>query len=77
MRLIYLTICLLLALTSPASALGQKLAMQVLEEINLARTQPRTYAGFLRNFRGRFQGEFYVLPGSTTRMKTSEGESRR
>jgi uncharacterized protein YkwD len=75
MRLIYLTICLLLALTSPASALGQKLAMQVLEEINLARTEPRTYAGFLRNFRGRFRGKFYLLPGSTgtARMKTSEG----
>jgi len=77
MRLIYLTICLLLALTSPASALGQKLTLQVLEEINLARTEPRTYAGLLRNFRGRFQGKFYVLPGSTststTRVETSEG----
>lgn len=73
MRLIYLTICLLLAITSPASALDQKLAMQILEEINLARTEPRTYAGFLRKFRGRFRGKFYVLPGSTTRMQTSEG----
>ncbi len=75
MRLVYLTICLLFALTSPASALDQKLTMQILEEINLARTEPRTYAGFLRNFRGRFQGKFYVLPGSTgtTRVETSEG----
>jgi uncharacterized protein YkwD len=71
----YLTICLLLALASPASALDQKLAMQVLKEINLARTEPRTYAGFLRKFRGRFRGKFYVLPGSTgtARMRTSEG----
>ena len=73
MRLIYLTICLLLAFTSPTSALDQKLAVQVLEEINLARTEPHTYAGFLRKFRGQFRGKFYVLPGSTTRMQTSEG----
>ena len=77
MRLMYLTICVFLALTSPASALSQELTMQVLEEINLARTEPRTYAGFLRTFRGRFQGKFFVLPGSTstctTRVKTSEG----
>ena len=73
MRLIYLTICLLLAFTSPASALDQKLAVQVLEEINLARTEPHTYDGFLRKFRGQFRGKFYVLPGSTTRMQTSEG----
>jgi uncharacterized protein YkwD len=69
----YLTICLLLALTAPANALDQKLALQVLEEINLARSEPRTYAGFLRTFRGRFRGKFYVLPGSATRMRTSEG----
>jgi uncharacterized protein YkwD len=75
MRLFYLTLCVLLALASPASALDQILTTQVLDEINLARTEPRTYAGFLRTFRGRFQGKFYVLPGRTipTRVQTSEG----
>lgn len=73
MRHIYLTICLLLALAAPASALDQKLAMQVLKEINLARSEPHTYAGFLREFRGRFRGKLYMLPGSTIRMQTSEG----
>lgn len=73
MRLFYLSICLLLALAAPATALDQNLAMQVLAEINLGRSEPSTYAGFLREFRGRFRGEFYVLPGSTIRMQTSEG----
>lgn len=73
MRLLYLSICLLLALAAPAAALDQNLATKVLAEINLARSEPRTYAGFLREFRGRFRGEYYVLPGSTTRIQTSEG----
>ena len=67
--------CTILALASPASALDHNLATQVLAEINLARTEPRTYAGFLREFRGHFRGNYYVLPGSTTRMQTSEGVS--
>lgn len=73
MRFLCLSICLIIALAAPAAALDQSLAKQVLAEINLARSEPRTYAGFLREFRGRFRGEFYVLPGSTTRIQTSEG----
>jgi len=64
---------MLLVLATPAVALEQNLAMRVLAEINLARSEPRVYAGFLRDFRGRFRGKFYQLPGSTTRMQTSEG----
>jgi uncharacterized protein YkwD len=63
----------LLAIAAPASALDQDLARQVLAEINLARTEPRTYADSLREFRGRFRGNDYVLPGSTTLIQTSEG----
>ena len=73
MRLVCLTICLFLALVAPAVALDQSLAMKVLAEINLARSEPRAYAGFVREFRGRFHGDYYVLPGNTTRMMTSEG----
>ncbi len=75
MRLISLTICLLLALVAPAFALDENLARQVLTEINLARSAPRTYAGFLREFRGRFRGKSYSQPGSATRVRTREGRA--
>ena len=73
MRLIHLTICLLLSLTAQASALDEHMARQVLDEINLARSAPRIYSGFLREFRSRFREKSYLLPGSTTWVKTSEG----
>lgn len=73
MRVFRLTICVLLALAAPAAALDASLAKQVLAEINLARSEPRTYAGFLREFRRLFQGKIYMLPGSNTRMHTKEG----
>jgi uncharacterized protein YkwD len=63
----------LLALAAPAAALDQDLAGQVLAEVNLARTAPRAYAGFLREFRGLFRGKYFVLPGSDTRLQTNEG----
>lgn len=71
--IIMLFICALLALAAPAAALDQDLARQVLAEINLARTEPGTYAGFLREFRGRFRGKEYALPGSTALIQSSEG----
>jgi uncharacterized protein YkwD len=74
MRLIHLTICLLLSLPAQASALDEHMARQVLDEINLARTAPRTYSGFLRDFGTRFRGESYLLPGSNTWVKTIEGK---
>jgi uncharacterized protein YkwD len=73
MRQLYTTICVLLALAAPAAALDQDMAGQVLAEINLARTSPRTYAGFLREFRGLFRGKCFELPGSDTLMQTNEG----
>lgn len=73
MRLLYSTICMLLTLAAPAAALDQDLAGQVLAEVNLARTAPRTYAGFLREFRALFRGQYFVLPGDDTRLMTNEG----
>lgn len=64
---------LLLALAAPAIAFGESLAKQVLAEINLARGNPRVYAGFLREFRGQFYGNSYALPNSRVRVLTSEG----
>ena len=73
MKFLYVTICLFLVLAAPAAAMDPGLAGQVLAEINLARTAPRTYAGFLREFRQLFHGTYYLLPGSSTRMLTTEG----
>ncbi|GFE60222.1 CAP domain-containing protein [Geobacter sp. AOG2] len=73
MRLFCSTIWVLLALAVPAAAIDQDMAEQVLAEMNLARTAPRTYAGFLREFRGLFRGRYFVLPGSDTHMQTNEG----
>ncbi|MDR3580884.1 MAG: CAP domain-containing protein [Oryzomonas sp.] len=73
MRLFYSTICVFLALAAPAAAQDHDLAGQVLAEINLARTSPRAYVGFLREFRSMFRGKYFVLPGSDTHMQTNEG----
>jgi uncharacterized protein YkwD len=73
MRILYVTVYLLLVLAAPAAAMDPGLARQVLAEINLARTAPRSYSGFLREFRGLFHGTYYLLPGSTTRVLSTEG----
>ena len=66
-------LCTLLLLPPPASALDEQLARHVLTEINLSRTNPGQYAGFLRTFRSRFRGKTYSLPDSDTRVRTTEG----
>jgi uncharacterized protein YkwD len=73
MRILYVAIFVFLALLPPAFAMDQDLAKQVLSEINLARSQPHTYAVFLREFRSLFHGKYYLLPGSNVRMQTNEG----
>ena len=73
MNHLFLTICLLLVLAAPATALDKKFSAKVLSEINLARSQPHTYAQFLREFRDRFQGDFYLQPGIASPVQTSEG----
>ena len=48
-------------------------ARAVMAEINLARTEPLLYAGYIKEFRDSFKGEFYRLPGIVTVIKTNEG----
>lgn len=69
----WLTVCLLLTLAAPATAVDHGLGEQVLAEINLARTDPHAYAGFIRDFRSQFRGKYYLQPGSTTHVQTTEG----
>ena len=57
-----------LAVAAPSS-----LAQQFLVETNLARTDPRRYAGYLRDLRRHYQGKIYSLPGSDAMVMTSEG----
>ena len=60
-------------LAVPTAAVAQNLDRQVLAEMNLARSAPRSYAGFLREFRTLFRGTYYQLPGNSIRMQTVEG----
>ena len=57
----------------PAPALEEDPARLILVEINLARTNPLLFAGFLREFRMHFQGKTFRLPGTFTQLETSEG----
>lgn len=59
----------------PASALEEDPARQILAEINLARTEPLLFAGFLREIRGHFQGKSHRLSDTFAQMETSEGIS--
>ncbi len=68
-----MTVYLFAMFVTPAAALEEYLARQVLAEINLARTEPLKFAGFLREFRRCFQGKSYRMPGTSTLIETSEG----
>lgn len=46
---------------------------EVMEEMNLARTNPLLYAEYLKEFRKNFDGKFYQLPGMVIIVETNEG----
>lgn len=73
MKIVFLFVVFFLSLTSPSIAITQSHAKQILSEINLARTAPHYYAGLLRDFRSRFRGKVYKLPGSDVSVMTREG----
>jgi len=66
-----LALCLLYPVAGIAADKG--LSRQVLAEINLARKNPAEYAGFLRKFRERFQGDCYRQTGRRPMVRTTEG----
>ncbi len=68
-------LCLLWVLFAPTVVYGgdAKLAREVLAEVNLARTAPQAYAGYLRTFRRQFSGNSFRIPGSRTMVRTNEG----
>jgi uncharacterized protein YkwD len=59
----------------PGFASGSDPAPALVEEINLARTDPAGYARHLREFRSRFRGRLYRLPEQGSYMRTVEGVS--
>lgn len=67
------TVCVLLLLCSMAAARDGAVSRKVLSEMNLARTDPKGYAKHLRKLREQFEGRSYRLPGTNTRVMTSEG----
>lgn len=70
---IFLAVCLSVAFGTRATAMEGHLAAQVLAEINLARTEPLKFAGFLFEFRRYFQGKVYRVPGTSSLRETREG----
>ena len=56
-----------------AAALEEIPAEGVLAEINLARTEPLQYAGFLQELRKQFQGDSYTPAGTNIALRTKEG----
>jgi len=56
-----------------AEALDAIQGRQVLAEMNLARTKPNVYAGFMREMRKNFKGKLYRMPGSKVLLQTREG----
>ena len=67
------TVCLLLLLCTMAAARDGAVSREVLSEMNLARTDPKGFAKHLRKLREQFEGRAYRLPGTNTRVMTSEG----
>lgn len=72
-KLVFLSLGFIVLLSFKTFAAEPPNAEQVLEEINLARTNPAAYAGFLRQFRSYFKGRVYQQPGSDIRIQTQEG----
>jgi uncharacterized protein YkwD len=71
---ILIQIYLVLLILTASTAYGEnRHAGEVLAEINLARTAPQAYAGYLREFRRRFQGKNFRLSGSHILVMTTEG----
>jgi uncharacterized protein YkwD len=73
LRVVLLTVLLWSMLVGLAYAFPGISDRAVMEEMNLARTEPLLYAGYLREFRNNFEGKFYRLPGMVKVIETNEG----
>jgi uncharacterized protein YkwD len=64
-------ICFLL-LTTPAFA-ATELERVILQELNVARTQPDAYIRYLEHYRSLFKDKTYRQPGTNLHIRTEEG----
>lgn len=64
---------LVLLLLVPLLAAATDLERAVMQELNVARTNPAAYARHLENFRTLFAGKSYRQPGSGDLIHTEEG----
>ena len=65
-------IAILLLLATPAYA-ATELERVILQELNVARTQPDAYIRYLENYRSRFKEKTYIQPGTNLLIRTEEG----
>ena len=72
-KIILVAVCLLVTLVAPAAALEEILPEHVLDEINLARTEPQKYVEFLIELRKQFHDNTYLIPGTNVAVETNEG----
>lgn len=66
-------IILLLLAGAGVSHARNSLERGVIEELNLARTRPRLYADFIKEYRKLYKGNYMYFPGRSVRIATSEG----
>jgi uncharacterized protein YkwD len=65
---------LIFLLTTPAYAAAE-LERIILQELNVARTQPDAYVRYLEHYRSLFKGKTYIQPGTNLFIRTEEGTS--
>jgi uncharacterized protein YkwD len=70
-----MVIIVVLLMGATASFAQSRLEKGIIEEMNLARTKPRLYAEYVKEFRTLYKGNRIYLPGSTVRIPTVEGVS--
>lgn len=62
----------LLLFTTPAFA-ATELERVILQELNVARTQPDAYIRYLEHYRSLFKDKTYIQPGTNLLIRTEEG----
>lgn len=72
MKKIAVITLMLLAGTSVSKAHGS-LERNVIDEMNIARTKPRLYADYLKQYRKLYRGSNMYVAGGRVRIATSEG----
>jgi len=68
------SLVLLLLFTTPTFA-ATELERVILQELNVARTQPDAYIRYLEHYRTLFKDKTYIQPGTNLLIRTEEGRA--